>query len=417
DRNVELEAQLQDTRLQLAEAQSAYRDANAGFSGNRQFSPGREDTRAIIARYRKAATTITTLNQRNVELEARAGETARALAQAEAARFIIEKLQARNLELEEKFQRLKKAAAYNEKEPAPVEALSIEAAESITAPREEPFVETTTEMAIAETAPLSVEAASNETVAAESLPEDEMMPDTTVIPESAPEESAALPAPADTGDEKEAMSSETILTPPDKAPAPEGPMMLASLEKKTSSQEMIESATPAITASTHDAAENDKELYRIVRSIENMNYALETLQSDSGVTRPTLVEIHEEIRNLKKKILKKIDEGSVTLEDVISSAGNTKSFAFYLIQKGDTPEKIAGKKEVYGDPMLWPLIYRYNQSRLNQPDILTSSPLLIIYKNLPLAEKKDAIKKAAKFGHWDKWTKEDKRVLIEDWIM
>ncbi|MFQ5427928.1 MAG: hypothetical protein ACE5EZ_03005 [Thermodesulfobacteriota bacterium] len=377
DRNVELEAQLQDTRLQLAEAQSAYRDANSGYSEQRQFTPGREDTRAIITRYRKAATTITALNQRNVELEARASETARALAEAEAARFIIEKLQAKNLALEAKYRALEKTAIANE--AAYDETMEVE----------------TVDLPI-EAAPIA------ETPSREAASIDE---------------TAALPTPRLTEKDRETMNSRALLTPLDKTPSHEEPLQVASLEKDLASKEVMESMSPTITASTPKNEKNDKDLYRIVRSIEDMNYALKSMHDGSDARRPSLVEIHENIRNLKKTILKKVDEGSVNLDDIISYAGKKGTFSFYVIQDGDTPRDIAGKKEVYGDSLLWPLIYRYNQSRINQPDIITSSRLLIIYNNLPRGEKEDAIQKAEKFGDWDKWTKEDKRILIEDWIM
>jgi len=66
---------------------------------------------------------------------------------------------------------------------------------------------------------------------------------------------------------------------------------------------------------------------------------------------------------------------------------------------------------------MWPLIYKYNQSRFANPDVIQTSRLLIIYKNLSAGEKEEAIKKAHVFGDWTSWKDEDKRAWVEDWIM
>ncbi len=395
DRNVELEAQLQDTRLQLAEAQSAYREANSGLLDRPQLIPGRDDTRAIITRYRKAATTITALNQRNVELEAQASDTARALAEAEAARFIIDKLQARNIELEEKFRMLERSQRAKEA------AAELERA--------------------AATAPVA-----EKTLLTEPKAVKNSEANTKLISESLTNKTAPIPVPR-AANKDNSLMTQSLLTPLENKPLSQvqPPLMLASLEKTRAPREVTasisaEPLTPAIapsTAENRDNNDNDKEFYKIIRKIEDVNYALKNLAENPELTRPSLVEIHEELRKLKKTILQKIDDGSITLEDIITGTGKSSTFTFYKIQENDTLRDIAGKKEVYGNPLLWPLIYRYNQSRIDQPDIMKSARLLIIYNTLPGGEKEDAIKKAQKYGDWDKWTKAEKRALIEDWIM
>ncbi len=392
DRNVELESQLQDTRLQLAEAQSVYREANSGLADRRQFVPGRDETRAIITRYRKVATTITALNQRNVELEARASDTARALAEADAARFIIEKLQARNNELEEKFRMLEVAQQAKEA------AVQVERS-AATTPVAEKII-----------SPVPGTVGNNET-------------DKKVFSKSLINKAEPLTVPRAIN-EKTPLSTQSLLTPlkHEVLSTVQKPLILASLEKNRTPREITpsisaEALTPAITPAATKDSDNDKDFYRIIRKIEDVNYALKNLAENPDMTRPSLVEIHEELRKLKKSILRKIDEGSITLEDVIAGIGKDSTFTFYKIQENDTLRNIAGKKEVYGNPLLWPLINRYNQSRIDDPDIIKSARVLIIYNTLSGGEKKDAIKKARKYGDWDKWTKADKRALIEDWIM
>ncbi len=439
DRNVELEAQLQETRLQLAEAESTYRNARfGGYPDAMELTPGRGDTRAIVARYRKAATTITTLNQRNVELEARAGETARALAQAEAARYIIEQLQSQNLELQKKLREMDEAKRAEE---AALTANAVPAAAG-------PLAAATQSPAMAP-APVNIE--KKEAMPAEAVAVNVASPAVAVEAQNtdkadtAPAKSAAVSVNTEKKDTLPVALGEDVTANPSvvafdflasaavektATASAEEPMMVASLEKGLDLESAMQSIIPKVSEPVasrpvvKSPAEKEaarkasaKALREIVNEIQDLNTSLETLQKGSGPERPTLVEIHEGLRKLKKKIINNVDSGVLSLEDIIPYTDANEEFTFYLIKKGETPDEIAGRKDVYGDPSMWPLIYKYNQSRLDKPDIIKTSRLLIIYKNLSPGEKEDAIKKARALGQWAKWKQEDKRAWIEDWIM
>ncbi len=416
DRNVELEAQLQDTRLQLAEAQNSYRNASGrgGFTDAIEINPARGDTRAIIARYRKAATTITSLNQRNIELEAAVGEKMQAVAQIEAARFIIDKLQSQNLELQKKLHALDKEKRAEEAAFAAAVAAPADLDKHEPMPVEAEAVNVETPVNITGQRALKIAVAPTKVVAA------------TVNVEA----KDALPR-AVSGDEKAVPAAELGLLPAadvETTLSPEAPMIVASLEKGVDLEGAMQAIIPSVKEAKPEApvvksqAELEaarkasaKELRQIVNEIQDLNTSLESMRKGPGNT--SLAQIHERIRKLQKKIIHDVDSGAMKMEDIMPYVDEGGGFTFYTIREGDTPNEIAGRKDVYGDPSMWPLIYRYNQSRLESPDVIQTSRLLIIYKNLPAGEKEEAIKKAHVFGEWTSWKDEDKRALVEDWIM
>ncbi len=386
DRNIELEAQLQETRLQLAEARSAYRNARSDnfMDNNGDYAPASRDTRAIIARYRKAATTITALNQRNIQLEAKATLTERVMAEAEASRFIIEKLQAQNLELLKRLQELEAGQKAKTSEVPPVAEKNTKALNIAkkTPQNEKPApalkkaaqvkADPSSRAAGVETIPLMTARASSETA-------NDMFPLVPAKTELAPSSARPLVVVAD---------------------------IKPALKPRTTGTSKAERASQA------------RELRDIVNSIQDLNAALEDLAKNGpGPDRPTLAEIHENVRKLRKRIVRDVEKGVLSMEDIIPYTNDGGEFTFYLLKKGETPDEIARKQDVYGDAALWPLIYRYNQSRLDRPDIINTSRLLIIYKDLPANEKQDAMKKAKALGQWAQWSEKDKRAWIEDWIM
>jgi len=425
DRNVELEAKLEETRLQLAEAESAFR--NARYPASMELRPGNSDTSAIIARYRKASTTITILNKRNVALEAKADETARALAQAEASRFIIEQLHQQNLELK------KKLRAMDEAKKAAEKALALTA--GLKMPLEGP------------TAPVSdLEKSDSPVFNLAQVSADS--PEATALPDVA--SMALVSASAEVSAAPEALNSdkpEALPVAPvsdvNTAPAallglpraanienPSTPVMVASIEKGLDLESAMHSIIPVATAAKPAATAlkspaqlkaerraSAKELREIVNKIQDLNASLADLNKGHGSESPSLVEIHEGLRTLKKRIVHDLDKGILSMKDIMPYTGVEGAFTFYVIKKGETAEEIAGRKDLYGDSSMWPLLYRYNQTRFDQPDISSSGRLLIIYKNLSANEKEEAVKKAQALGQWAKWKDEDKRAWVEDWIM
>ncbi len=426
DRNMELEAQLQETRLQLAQARSAYRNARSGGLGAGDDLGS--DTRTIIARYRQAATTITALNQRNIELEAQATEKERALAEAEAARFIIAKLQEQNIELMKRLRELEAArmadkARAAEKAKEKTETVAAAPAKDAAAPEAaadntEKTAETVKAQVAAKTSP---EPAKAETPARAKT---EKAVNTAAVKEEAAPEKTASPAASlvvPGAAAEAAPSDEALLFPASLTETPvRAPLLTAGAETLAGTRPAVSAAAEPAAPSVRQALreERAKALREIVNKIQDMNLALEEAEKNPGPESLSFVQIHEELRKLRKSIMRKIANKVITLDDVTPYLENSEGeFTFYILKKNETPEDIAARDDVYGDPSLWPLIYRYNQSSIERPDVFETTRLLIIYKNLPDAEKQEAMEKARKLGQWKTWTKEARRTWIEDWIM
>ncbi len=69
-------------------------------------------------------------------------------------------------------------------------------------------------------------------------------------------------------------------------------------------------------------------------------------------------------------------------------------FINYWVKKGDCLWNIAGQPGVYGDPFMWPLIFKTNRDRIQDPDLIYPGQKLAIDKNVSAEEKQKAKKLA-----------------------
>jgi len=58
----------------------------------------------------------------------------------------------------------------------------------------------------------------------------------------------------------------------------------------------------------------------------------------------------------------------------------------YLVKKGETLADISAKKQVYGDPFLWPLLYKANRDQIRDPKVIFSGQKLSIPRELTQEE-------------------------------
>lgn len=68
----------------------------------------------------------------------------------------------------------------------------------------------------------------------------------------------------------------------------------------------------------------------------------------------------------------------------------------YTVIRGDSLWRIAAKKKIYGNPYLWPILYKYNLETIYHPDAIKPGYVLSIARNLNKEEHDIAIKKAKK---------------------
>ena len=66
----------------------------------------------------------------------------------------------------------------------------------------------------------------------------------------------------------------------------------------------------------------------------------------------------------------------------------------YVVKKGDSLWKIAGRTSVLGDPFRWPLLFKANRDQLQDPDFIDVRQDLNYKKSYTRDEIEDAVKKA-----------------------
>jgi LysM repeat protein len=72
----------------------------------------------------------------------------------------------------------------------------------------------------------------------------------------------------------------------------------------------------------------------------------------------------------------------------------------YTVQRGNCLWCIAGKKEIYGNPYQWPLIYRANKDQIKDADLIYPNQKLKIDRNASKQTMEAAIKHARTRGAW-----------------
>jgi hypothetical protein len=70
--------------------------------------------------------------------------------------------------------------------------------------------------------------------------------------------------------------------------------------------------------------------------------------------------------------------------EVIKEAAKKSEAAYYKVEKGEGLLSIAAKKEVYGDPLKWPILYRYNMDGLRSLKVENFSPAMALPEGMSL---------------------------------
>lgn len=79
----------------------------------------------------------------------------------------------------------------------------------------------------------------------------------------------------------------------------------------------------------------------------------------------------------------------------------------YTVVRGDNLWNIAGKREVYGNPYQWPLIYKNNRDKIQDADLIYPGQEFNINRNPSRAEADAAVQHARTRGAWSLGTVED----------
>ncbi|MBI3600638.1 MAG: LysM peptidoglycan-binding domain-containing protein [Nitrospinae bacterium] len=68
--------------------------------------------------------------------------------------------------------------------------------------------------------------------------------------------------------------------------------------------------------------------------------------------------------------------------------------------KGESLWKIAKHKDVYENPFMWPIIYKANHDKINDPDLIYPKQVLSIHRDFSSDDKDKAVRHAKTRGEW-----------------
>lgn len=74
-----------------------------------------------------------------------------------------------------------------------------------------------------------------------------------------------------------------------------------------------------------------------------------------------------------------------------------KSLKIYVVKKGDCLWNIAKKKSIYGNPWEWPLIYKYNSTQIQDPNLIEKKQRLNIFIRPNKKQRLQSIREAEAF--------------------
>jgi nucleoid-associated protein YgaU len=92
------------------------------------------------------------------------------------------------------------------------------------------------------------------------------------------------------------------------------------------------------------------------------------------------------------------EEARRQAEEETRKANETRMFTSYRVVSGDTLASIAALPNVYGDPLLWPLLYQGNRDQIKDPSKIDIGQLLTIPRGVQASDLELARQKAREAG-------------------
>jgi len=131
--------------------------------------------------------------------------------------------------------------------------------------------------------------------------------------------------------------------------------------------------------------------------IDNMQADISLAKEMAALAKMQSEQTGKELRELAKKSEEKTDLLMAKIDNLLERVrklegiGKEKKEAklkpskiglnnFYLVKKNDTLSRIAGGKNVYGDPSKWRKIYEANKNRIKNPNLIYPGQRLVIPK-------------------------------------
>ncbi|HKK04856.1 MAG TPA: hypothetical protein VKA50_03310 [Gammaproteobacteria bacterium] len=116
------------------------------------------------------------------------------------------------------------------------------------------------------------------------------------------------------------------------------------------------------------------------------------------------VKLADKARRQSENALAQKQEEEQRLSSMMATGGTqTKPMASsdqYTVMRGDCLWNIAGKDSIYGNPYEWPLIYKANQDKIKDADLIYPGQVFSINRSASSAEIEAAVHHAKTRGSW-----------------
>lgn len=114
------------------------------------------------------------------------------------------------------------------------------------------------------------------------------------------------------------------------------------------------------------------------------------------------IKLADEARTQSENALAQHAEQMARLKAAAASAAHSASMKAdsYKVMRGDSLWRISGKDDMYGNPYEWPLIYKANQDKIKDADLIYPGQVFKIKRDASQAEVDAAIHHAKTRGKW-----------------
>jgi len=124
--------------------------------------------------------------------------------------------------------------------------------------------------------------------------------------------------------------------------------------------------------------------------IEAYRYQLEATEEQLDSAEEYILRLEKQ-RSIYFEALSNIYDEQKLSEIKISSTGNGyKPSSNYRVRRGENLFAIAARRKVYGDALLWPLIYKANRDQIKDPQQIYPGQVLTIPRDITEEEKEEA---------------------------
>ncbi len=80
--------------------------------------------------------------------------------------------------------------------------------------------------------------------------------------------------------------------------------------------------------------------------------------------------VKETKKAVREKVVEKLDTALNTLETKVTQPIESWRYSHYKVQPGDSLWKIASSEYIYGDPFMWPALFKKNRDQIRDPDLI-----------------------------------------------